>query len=300
MNNETSIIQTNNKIETTATETLNTAKNYADGKVSAATSELQSQITQTANNINLSVSQNYTTKTEFNNLEVGGRNLVTKAARNLSGVEYATDDEVTLTRGGRICSTNVIFEDRTLIGEKIGNTSAPYTSENVEGAQVTLSFDYKLGEGGTSRVVAVYPYQATGLSTKDNLGSFIPMEDWRRFSAVTNVYRWTTGNGSAYHGSSYTPETQGGSSYRTNGEIWCWDRTGTNQIVIRNVKIERGAKATDWTPAPEDVESQIDSKISEAKLEIDADGIRSEVGKISSIKYLVSSATSNTLTDIKT
>ena len=55
------------------------------------------------------------------------------------------------------------------------------------------------------------------------------------------------------------------------------------------MKLERGNKATDWTPAPEDVEAYTDSKISEAKLEIDADGIRSEVSKISSSKYLETS-----------
>src|SRR5690606_20643062 len=35
--------------------------------------------------------------------------------------------------------------------------------------------------------------------------------------------------------------------------------TRGNGIIIRNVKIEKGNKATDWTPAPEDVQGQIDN-----------------------------------------
>lgn len=39
-------------------------------------------------------------------------------------------------------------------------------------------------------------------------------------------------------------------------------------IYVRNIKLEKGNKATDWTPAPEDVQSEIDSVYSYAESEI--------------------------------
>lgn len=53
-------------------------------------------------------------------------------------------------------------------------------------------------------------------------------------------------------------------------------------FYIRNIKIEQGQKATDWTPAPEDVQGQIDSavtRISTAEQKITPDAIVSTVSK---------------------
>lgn len=43
--------------------------------------------------------------------------------------------------------------------------------------------------------------------------------------------------------------------------------TATN-IILTNFKLEKGNKATDWTPAPEDVENYADNAVSDAKTEI--------------------------------
>ncbi len=76
--------------------------------------------------------------------------------------------------------------------------------------------------------------------------------------------------------------------------------TGTNTVA--KVKVEKGNKATDWTPAPEDLEAYTDSAVSDAKAEIQitTDGISSEVSKISSAKYVTSATSSWSLTNIKT
>ncbi|AXI32679.1 hypothetical protein CIB87_00010 [Priestia megaterium] len=44
--------------------------------------------------------------------------------------------------------------------------------------------------------------------------------------------------------------------------------TRENGVIFRNVKVEKGSKATDWTPAPEDIDTQInglDGRISTAE-----------------------------------
>ena len=118
-----------------------------------------------ANNMNT-----VATSSDIANIKIGGTNLVRKIDRGY----HATNEEIVFTRGAKLCSTNIIFEDRTLIAARTGNTSTPYTAEKTTGETVTISFDYKLNTGGTSRAISVYPYQQTGLSTLDNLPGFTP------------------------------------------------------------------------------------------------------------------------------
>ena len=47
---------------------------------------------------------------------------------------------------------------------------------------------------------------------------------------------------------------------------------------VKNVKIEKGNKATDWTPAPEDVDESISETA--ATLRLEADGISSDVTEV--------------------
>ena len=187
----------------------------------------------------------------IDNISIGGRNLVRKVDRD----KHATDEEVTFTRGGMLCATNVIFEDRTLIAERTGDISEPHTVENQQGATITISFECKLASDGVSRAITLYAYQTTGLSISPgtNRYAFTPTNEWQRLTFTTNVYRHTTGNGSTVPGSIYTSS----SGTKTNGSIYVYDRTGTNRFTIKNLKIERGNIATDWTPAPEDVEASI-------------------------------------------
>ena len=70
---ETSITQNKNDIALRAKSSDVYTKTQVDGKITQEVSDRNSAIEQSASAINLSVSQTYTTKTEFNNLEIGGR-----------------------------------------------------------------------------------------------------------------------------------------------------------------------------------------------------------------------------------
>lgn len=45
-------------------------------------------------------------------------------------------------------------------------------------------------------------------------------------------------------------------------------RQDASDIYIKKIKLEKGNKATDWTPAPEDIENYTDNAVSDAKTEI--------------------------------
>lgn len=131
----------------------------------------------------------------------------------------------------------------------------------VLGEEITISFDFKLDSGGTSgRRINVYAYQQNGVSIYGGytIEASEMTTSWKRVSFTTNAYNW--GDNGTY----------------TTGAIYIYDAVGTNSYSVRNIKIERGNKATDWTPAPEDVDKSInDAK--EAAIQVAADAIKSWV-----------------------
>ena len=54
-------------------------------------------------------------------------------------------------------------------------------------------------------------------------------------------------------------------------------------VLVKKIKIEKGNKATDWTPAPEDIDNNMDTKINSAKAEIKVttDAISQNVSNLS-------------------
>lgn len=73
---ETSIAQNKNDILLKANSSDVYTKQESDGLISTEVTNRNAAIQVSANAINQNVSENYTTKTEFNNLEIGGRNLL--------------------------------------------------------------------------------------------------------------------------------------------------------------------------------------------------------------------------------
>ena len=272
-----------NQIQSTVsaaqTAATNAANSATDTKLQSYYTKTQtdSAITQRAGEISLEVAQ-----TEIANIEVGGRNLVPVThmfsgqgrvvpSTNQSYIHTASNE-----RGFPLCHTSDILAD--LVPPTIG-----------EGEEIVVSFDFKMDSGGdASHDITFYAYQSNGISIapgKHELTADEKQTTWTRITRVTNAYNFGDVNTS-----------------RTIGCIYFYDQTGNNYFSVRNVKIERGNKATDWTPAPEDVEAYTDTQVSAAKAEIKVttDGISSEVSKVSSAKYVTSSGSGWTLANIKT
>ncbi|NQO19304.1 hypothetical protein HO979_05035 [Streptococcus suis] len=113
--------------------------------------------------------------------------------------------------------------------------------------EYTLSFDLRASQTGQ---VAVYQQNGSGSKYSGLWKKLTVTTEWQRFHVT-----FTPTEGTVSLANSYL------AFYGTYG-------TGVKPI-IRRAKIERGAIATDWSPAPEDQQSYADTKIAEYKTTVD-------------------------------
>ena len=222
----------NSAIEQSKTNILSTVSNsYAtkarlntiDGKFAnyATTAAMNSAIDQKSNQILSTVSSTYTTKTDFNNLSVGGRNYYKKTTPiSLSG------GAVTIDRNNAECPNGfytVGIKEQTgnwRIGNVITSNGYWTISFEVRGSQNSaVGFYLDVCDLGMIRIT----------TTADNT--------WKKVEHTVNVTN---------HDNSPTVYN----FVDMSAFSWAY-------FYIRNIKIEKGQKATDWTPAPEDVDASI-------------------------------------------
>lgn len=183
------------------------------------------------------------------NLEIGGRNLFSWP---VSGTKWKDEEHALNTyqnRGSFTQFTNsLLFDPLDTVGE-----------------EYTISFDVKSPNGTTN--VELYnsnglpsAFYFTSVTVAQNVG-----DEW--------VHCEHTVTNEAYSGSG-TPNPN------LNRRIEIYARSATG-VLVRKIKVEKGTKATDWTPAPEDMEAYADAAVTAAKAEIKVttDGISSEVSK---------------------
>ncbi|HEP1809201.1 TPA: hypothetical protein VB894_000022 [Streptococcus suis] len=113
--------------------------------------------------------------------------------------------------------------------------------------EYTLSFDLRASQTGQ---VAVYQQNGSGSKYSGLWKNLTVTTEWQRFHVT-----FTPTEGTVSLANSYL------AFYGTYG-------TGVKPI-IRRAKIECGAIATDWSPAPEDQQSYADTKIAEYKTTVD-------------------------------
>ena len=114
----------------------------------------------------------------------------------------------------------------------------PYLTADNIGQDWTFSFDLKINETGTVRQLHFYHYQRNGLAIGIDT-FFNPSKEWQRYSFTAKVVQG--GTNPAY----------------AKGAMAIYDHAGDNNISIRNIKFEKGTLATDWSPAPEDAQTQV-------------------------------------------
>ena len=225
-----------NEMETTVADNLSNAKLYADGKLSDA----QKYALEQANSA-LSSAKSYADRV-VDNIEVGGRNLL--KCSSMIGEELVCDNYFICNNCNIKEYTNDGFHIITPTEGNANNGIAfafdNFTTLEINGGDtITFSCDIK----GTSDSHA--PFISIHISDNNWYGLDVIQKNtivsisssWQRVSAtiivptgLSNNHMWL-----AIHG-----------NYQSD-------------LYVRNFKLEKGNKATDWTPAPEDTQSRIDN-----------------------------------------
>lgn len=239
----------------------------ADGSTVTELSTRTSNLEQNLDGFKTEVSKTYTTKTDFDNLEIGGRNLLLNSSmigeqlkcdaivgcNSLSYIGYEDSGLHIITPGDSGNGNNgigFVFNDFTTLGIVPGNTITfslliKGTSDN-NIPTIRLVFQ---NEGNT--------WYDAGSITSDRT-CITPTDKFQR-AYVT-----------------YTIPT---SATFTSKRMWLLVHGNMgSDLYIKNLKLELGNKATDWTPAPEDTEEKItelNTKYTEVKQT--ADGLSTTV-----------------------
>lgn len=229
--NETSISNNATQINLRAKSSDVYTKTQTDGLISTEVSERNAAIQVSANAINQSVSQNYTTKTEFNNLEIGGRNLFSNSATLKS--TWVPDNG---SAGGVVISDGVANLPASTNARIYQLPASGYWTWEAN-TEYAVSIEVKASSSSGKLVFNMVGAGGSKIETVDVSTS------WKRYSwAFTSDSSVNTGSASFYNGST------------------------SATIQLRLPKLERGNKATEWTPAPEDVDNAIASVPRMAKI----------------------------------
>lgn len=114
----------------------------------------------------------------------------------------------------------------------------PYLTQENVGKTWTLSFDLKINENGEIRPLLFYHYQNNRFGLKAS-AYITPSKEWQRFT---------------FTGPVIFPNDD---PRYSRGEMALYDYGGNNNYSVRRIKLEKGTLATDWSPAPEDAQTQV-------------------------------------------
>lgn len=198
-----------------------------------------SDFKQTMNGFKTTVGQTYVTKDDFNGLEIGGRNLLLysqtiRAHKDYYDVGWLTDEVETFNGcpvwsvknqwGRLVCLFKSHVIDRGLV--KVGDTltySLYAKTNNASGKSINCSYRFK-GKANA------YWFNGSAF----NVGT-----SWTRYSVTFTV----------------TKNMLATDTYMTEiGFEETASMSGDDKVYYACPKLERGTKATDYTPAPEDNE----------------------------------------------
>ena len=201
------------------------------------------------------VSETYTTKDEFNALEIGGTNLIKGSKpygksgffKNFNSVTDNEYGEVTLQSTTTSLSypnvpldysdtftfdkTDIVTGDKYVISYDVMMLERTYTASST----FTESWIGMRHEGGNWSGLIQY----NGIA-KDFLNA--PLNEWAHFEHPITANAW-----------------DGTTSVGTRIQL-ATKSVGKFRFRMRNVKLEKGTKVTAWSPAPEDFDGKYTSK----------------------------------------
>lgn len=207
---------------------------YTDVQIATEVTNRNAAIQVSADAINQSVSQTYTTKTEFSGLEIGGRNLL------------PVSQFIAVSAGPDAITSDGYVTDSTPTGD---NRLWSYARSNwhvyLEAGTYTLSWETVVATSNLAQDVQVW-------STTER--------NWQVVASETAFS--TVGRKSCTF------------TVTTGGDHGVMAKVYSSKVRF---KLERGNKATDWTPAPEDIDTRLTT--AESSIIQNADNIELKVSK---------------------
>lgn len=209
---------------------------------------------------NGSTSTSYSVSSTFDSLQVGGRNLIlnSKGDTKAGFFKYftrVTDEYAEVTLKSKKQYTGVTIEDGFsldvrdyIVGEKyIWSYDIMYTVWNFPSGSNRTEF--WMGQRYTNAPSGQTGTGAYGTVTKHNLpvvgSNGCKLNEWYHVTQVVTIPTQASAN---------IGEQASIQFYNSSADV-----EASFTARIKNVKLERGNIATDWTPAPEDLESRVTS-----------------------------------------
>lgn len=233
--------------------------------VESTTATLSGKVDTANNNATNALNTANSTNTKLNNLQIGGRNLI-RNSQNYSNW---------LGENGTTISTIDNSNEPTKILQVTTNGSASghvkiNVSNYIKGKEYILSFYAKNISG--DKTINFEPHGGPVYSVTST-------SEWVQYKVkiIPNL-NW----------SSISPY------------FYFNNKNNTSVFQIKNVKLEEGTKATDWTPAPEDVDgaiNSVDSKVNTLRTEYNS--TKSKVATIETNLSGITSRVSSTETNIE-
>ncbi|MCR1834965.1 hypothetical protein NSA56_11220 [Oceanobacillus caeni] len=196
------------------------------GELTTSINGISGRVSNTESSINSLTGEVSSAKSQIASLDVKANSIVQSVSEvraDLNGLEI----------GGR----NLIpdSEKRSWGGSSTSNFSYVIFYRGLEKNQTyTVSFEAELTGTGDKNYITVYPYLKDGQSMST---IHVPYKADERMSAT-----FTTDDRYNYNLLIYAGKSGG---------------TAGNKIILKKLQLEKGNKATDWQPAPEDVDSRM-------------------------------------------
>ncbi|MHA5181232.1 phage tail spike protein [Oenococcus oeni] len=222
---QTTVNSLGSQVGSQSTLLAQTASEVALKADSAAVSSLSGQVSENSAQIAVNANSIQDTVTSINNLQIGGRNLVLDTSNAKSQNSNGTINQDTYNQ--------YVFAN-------------PISTWGSSGQVLTLSFNWSL---------------ATALSSNATIGVFFNVSPWLPQSFTLPAGQ-TSGTISAQFAltQDIINAAPTGLTIRLNYSSSVTIPSGTT-LTETNFKLEKGNKATDWSPAPEDMATEADLTI---------------------------------------
>ena len=236
------------KANTAQTNAINSAKGYTDGQITTVNQTIINKVAEiktTTDSITQRVSSaesKITTVTiDLNNMQIGGTNIATETNKGVNGWGWS------LQSGGKTISevTENGIKCCKIVRDSVASTGWSFISYNRIGRsrylankKYTISFEVKASVVTTFYVGLKDGNGSNALSGDGKTGSTI-VNTWTRLSVTITTFA--------------TLPTSTAQVLYLNG----MNSAPGVTYIFRNLIIEEGTKASNWSPAPEDIESSI-------------------------------------------